>query len=107
MLIPKKIDIFLYRHLKKMVIHLVKLYFNQLKKLYMIQIHHLDLNNIKRHETEFKWIKFLQSPFPLGYNDYIYHDGYISKMPDFDVFSLLNCKKRESRSQDERKKWQH
>ena len=44
------------------------------------------LKNIKRHETELKWIKFLQSPFPLGFNDNIYHEGNISKMPDFDVF---------------------
>ena len=47
------------------------------------------LENIKRHETELKWIKFLQSPFPLGLNDNIYHDGNISKMPDFDVFFLF------------------
>ena len=52
------------------------------------------LKNIKRHETELKWIKFLQSPFPLGFNDNIYHEGNISKMPDFDVFSVLECKKR-------------
>ena len=50
------------------------------------------LKNIKRHETELKWIKFLQSPFPLGFNDNIYHEGNISKMPDFDVFSVLNVK---------------
>ena len=30
------------------------------------------LKNIKRHETELKWIKLLQSPFPLGFNDNIY-----------------------------------
>ena len=47
------------------------------------------LENIKRHETELKWIKFLQSHFPLGFNDYIYHEGNISKMPDFDVFFLF------------------
>ena len=38
------------------------------------------------HETELKWIKFLQTPFPLGYNDNIYHEGNINKMSDFDVF---------------------
>ena len=32
---------------------------------------------------------FLQSPFPLGLNDNIYHEGKISKMPDFDVFFLF------------------
>ena len=58
----------------------------------MIQIHHLDKKNIKRHETDLKWIKFLQSPFPLGFNDNIYHEGNIYKLPDFDVFSVLECK---------------
>ena len=47
---------------------------------------------------------FLQSPFPLGFNDNIYHEGKISKMPDFDVFFfLLECKKRKSRSHGKRK----
>ena len=41
--------------------------------------------NILRHELELKWIKRLQTPFPLGFNDNIYHEGNISKMPDFDV----------------------
>ena len=47
---------------------------------------------IKRHETELKWIKLLQTPYPLGFNDNIYHEG--TKMPDFDVFSLLEFRKR-------------
>ena len=58
----------------------------------------------KRHETELKWIKLLQTPFPLGFNDNIYHEGNISKMPDFDVFSLLEIRKRKSRSHGIRKK---
>ena len=29
---------------------------------------------IKRHETELKWIECLQTPFPQGFNDNIYHD---------------------------------
>ena len=77
-------------------------------KLNMIQIIYdpnssTRLKNIKRHETELKWIKFLQSPFPLGFNDNIYHEGNISKMPDFDVFSVLEYKKRKSRSHGKRK----
>ena len=40
----------------------------------------------------------MQSPFSLGVNDNIYHEGNISKMPDFDAFSVLECKKRKSRS---------
>ena len=59
---------------------------------------------IKRHETELKWIKLLQTPFPLGFNDNIYHEGNISKMPDFDVFSLLEIRRRKSRSHGIRKK---
>ena len=42
--------------------------------------------------------------FPLGFNDNIYHEGNISKMPDFDVFSLLEIRKRKSRSHGIRKK---
>ena len=59
---------------------------------------------IKRHETELKWIKLLQTPFPLGFNDNIYHEGNISKMHDFDGFSLLEIRKRKSRSHGIRKK---
>ena len=59
---------------------------------------------IKRHETELKWIQLLQTPFPLGFNDNIYHESNFSKMPDFDVFSLLEIRKRKSRSHGIRKK---
>ena len=53
---------------------------------------------INRHETELKWIKLLQTPYLLGFNDNIYHEGNLSKMPDFDVFSLLEFRKRTARS---------
>ena len=59
--------------------------------------------NIFRHETELKWIKPLQTPFPLGFNDNIYHEGNISKMPDFNVFSLLDIPRRNKRSRGKRK----
>ena len=45
--------------------------------------------NILRHELELKWIKLLQTPHPLGFNDNIYHEGNISGLPDFDVFFLF------------------
>ena len=46
----------------------------------------------------------MQSHFPLGFNDYIYDECNISKMPDFDVFFLFwNVKKRKSRSHGKRK----
>ena len=53
---------------------------------------------IERHETELKWIKLLQTPYPLGFNDNIYHKGNLFQMPDFDVFSLLEFRKGTSRS---------
>ena len=48
-------------------------------------------------------VKSLQTPFPLGFNDNIYHEGNISKMPDFDVFSLLDIRRRNRRSRGKRK----
>ena len=51
-----------------------------------------------------KCIKSLQTPFHLCFNDNIYHEGNISKMPDFDVFfSLLDIRKRNRRSRGKRK----
>ena len=52
--------------------------------------------NIFRHETERKWIKALQIHFSLY--DNIYHERNISKMPDFDVLSLLDFRKCNGRS---------
>ena len=61
-------------------------------------------HNIKRHKTELKWIKFLQSPFPLGLNDNIYHEGKISKCQILMCFFfVLDCKKGKSRSHGKRK----
>ena len=36
-----------------------------------------------RHELELKWIKLIQTPHPLGFNDNIYHEGNISRLPGF------------------------
>ena len=58
---------------------------------------------IKRHETELKWNQLLQTPYPLEFNNTIYHEGYLSKMPDFDVFSLLEFRKRTARSHGTKK----
>ena len=61
-------------------------------------------NTIKRLATELKWIKLLQSASPLGFNDNIFQEGNISRMPDFDVFSLLEIRKRKRRSHCKRQK---
>ena len=92
---PKKIDTFLYKHFRRAGHAVEKIIYkaNSTERL----------QNIYRHEIELKWIKLLQTPFPLGFNDNIYHEGNISKMPDFDVFSLLDMKKRNRRSHGKRK----
>ena len=100
---PKKFDIFLYRHFKSNGHSPSKIVIQPVEKIIYDPFSSTRLKNIKRHETELKWIKFLQSPFPLGFNDNIYHEGNISKMPDFDVFSVLECKKRKSRPHGKRK----
>ena len=59
----------------------------------------------QKQELELKWIKLLQTPHPLGFNDDIYHEGNISRLPKFDVFlSLLDIGKRNRRSHGRRKK---
>ena len=40
----------------------------------------------------------------MEFNDNIYPEGNISKMPDFGVFSLLEIQKRKSRSHGIRRK---
>ena len=46
----------------------------------------------------------MQSASPLGFNDNIYQEGDIPKIPDFDVFSLLEIRKRKRRSHGKRQK---
>ena len=70
----------------------------------MMKISTVRFNTIKRFETQLKWIKLLQFASPLGFNNNIYHEGNISKMPDFDAFSLLEFRKRKSRSHGKRQK---
>lgn len=59
--------------------------------------------NILRHVRELDWIKKLQSPFPLGLNDNMYSTGNISRLPNLDVLSFYNPRKRKSRSHGIRK----
>ena len=100
---PRKFDTFPYRHFKNNGHSSCKIIIQPVEKIIYDPYSSSRLKNIKRYETELKWIKFLQSPFPLGFNDYIYHEGNISKMPNFDVVSLLECKRRKSRYHGKRK----
>ena len=101
---PKPIDTFLYQHFKRTGHSPNDVFVQPVEKLTYDKNSSSRFKIIKRHETELKWIKLLQTPFPLGFNDNIYHEGNISKMPDFDVFSLLEIRKRKSRSHGIRKK---
>ena len=49
------------------------------------------------HELESEWIELLQTPHPLGFNNDIWNEGNISRLPDFLSFFLLDiriCNKR-------------
>ena len=91
---------FLYRHFKRIGHTPTKV------SVQPVEIETYDLNSTPRFKiikTELKWIKLLQTSLPLGFNDNIYHENNISKMPEFDVFSLLECCTRKTRSQGIRK----
>ena len=94
---PNKIDNFLYRHFKRKGHTPANILVQRVEKITYDSNSTSRFKIIQRHETELKWIKLLQTPYPLGFNDNIYHEGNLSKMPDFDVFSqkLANCTLRD------------
>ena len=101
---PKNNDTFLYQHFKRTGHSPNDVKVQPVEKISYDENSSVRFKNIKRFETELKWIKLLQTPFPLGFNDNIYHEGNISKMPDFDVLTLSDSRKRKSRSHGIRKK---
>ena len=101
--ISLKTDTFLSFHFKRTGHSLNDVSIQPVEKIYYDVNSTARFEIIKRHETELKWIKSLQTPFPLRFNDKIYHEGNISIMSDFDIFSLLECRKRKTRSHGTRK----
>ena len=99
---PKKIDTFLHQHFKHTGHSPDNVLVQPVEKLIYDENSSVKFNTIKRLETELKWIKLLQSASPLGFNYNIYQEGNISKMPDYDVFSLLEIRKRKRRSHGKR-----
>ena len=93
---PRKIDIFLYRHFKQTNHSTSSISIQPVEKITYGDNSTKRYRNILRHELEFKWIKLLQTPHPLGFNNNIYHEGNISRLPDFDVFSLFDIHKRKN-----------
>ena len=82
---PKKFDTFPNRHFKSNGHSPNNILIQLVENIICDPNSSNGLRNIKRHETELKWTKFVQSLFPLGFNDNIYHEGNNSKMLDFDV----------------------
>ena len=78
---PKTNDTFLYQHFKRTGHSPNDVIVQPVEKISYDENSSVRFKNIKRFETELKWIKLLQTPFPLGFNDNIYHEGNISKMP--------------------------
>ena len=102
---PKRFDSFHYWHFKSTGHSPTKVSVQPLEIITYDENSTPRFKIIKRHGTELKWIQLLQTPFPLSLNGNIYHEGNISKMSDFDIFSLLECRKRKTRSHGFRKKW--
>ena len=100
---PKLIDTFLYQHFKLTGHSPNDVSVQPDEKLTYDKNSSSRFKIIKRHETELKWIQLLQTRFPVGFNDNIYH-GNISKMPGVDVFSLFEIRKRKFRSHGLRKR---
>ena len=61
---PKKFDTFHYRHFKSSGHSPSIIVIQPVEKNIDDPNSSTRLKNIKRHETELKWIKFLQSSFP-------------------------------------------
>ena len=91
---PRKIDNFLYLHFKQTNHPNSSISIQPVEKITYGDNSTKRYRNILRHKLELKWIKLLQTPHPLGFNDNIYHEGNISRLPDFDVFSLIDIRKR-------------
>ena len=71
---PKPIDTFLYQHFKLTGHSPNDVLVQPVEKLTYDKNSSLRFKIIKRHEAVLKWIKLLQTPFPLGFNDDIYHE---------------------------------
>ena len=63
---PKKIDTFLYQHFKRTGHSPDNVLVQPVEKLIYDENSSVRFNTIKRFESEFKWIKLLQSASPLG-----------------------------------------
>ena len=80
---PRKIDNFLYRNFKQTNHSTSSISIQPVEKIIYGDNSTKRYRNILRHELELKWIKLLQTPHPLGFNDNIYHESNISRFLDY------------------------
>jgi hypothetical protein len=99
----KKLWNFLYQHFRKAGHSFKNISVQPLEQLSFDSNLSKSDKSKARFRAEFKWIKYLQTPFPLGLNDNIFQSGNISKDPSIDIFSIFSCRKRKSRSHGIRK----
>ena len=76
---PHKIDNFLYRHFKQNNHSTSSISVQPCEKITYADNSFKRYRNILRHKLELKWIKLLQTPHPLGFNDNFYHEANISR----------------------------
>ena len=67
----KNNDTFLYQHFKRTGHSPNDVIVQPVEKISYDENSSVRFKNIKRFETELKWIKLLQTPFPPGFNDNI------------------------------------
>ena len=86
---PRKIDNFLHRHFKQTNHSASSISIQPVEKITYGDNSTKRYRNNLRHELELKWIKSLQTTHPIGFNDNIYHEGNISRLPVFDGVFLF------------------
>ena len=89
---PKN-DNFLYRHFKRKGHTPATILVQPVEKITYDANSSSRFKIIERHETELKWIKLLQTPYPLRFNDNIYHEGnlfVLSFFPRGVFYEILN-----------------
>ena len=74
---PKPIDTFLYQHFGRAGHSPNDVLVQPVERLTYDKNSSSRFKIIKRHETELKWIKLLQIPFPLGFGGGVCHEGSI------------------------------
>ena len=98
----KKFKTLIYQHLEK---HQHNINFIKVQPLEIV--HRLKDQSHKQHERsrldcELKWIKKLQTVYPLGLNDNVMGVGNVSRLTNFDIMEISSKKSRNNRSHGRR-----